>query len=155
MNIIPKIRWLLSHTFRINSRLGSISLNIAAIAIMGVILSINANVIVKAANDGKMPVIVETGYDYNVTEHHVVANDTTNLRFLGDWITINQKGTFMERDTPFIKFASKLLNFPPGKNIVASPGDVGMWIFLITSIFASLLSFICSFWHYAKKIPVK
>mgnify|MGYP001567252612 FL=1 len=152
MNIIRKIRWWISHTSYINSRLGDIFLKIAFVCAVGAVLSNNANVIAIAANEGRMPVIVETEYDYNITEHHVLANDTTNLRFLSDWIAINQKGTFTERDTPFIKFAGKLLNFPPGKNIVASPGDVGMWIFLITSILAILLSFMCALWHYAKKI---
>jgi len=154
MNIIRKIRWWVSHTFYVNSRLGDIFLNIAAIGIAGVILSIDANVIVKAANDGKMPVIVETGHVYDITERHVLANDTTNLKFLGDWIVIDQGTILPKHLTPSVESAARMLNFPVGKNAVASPGDIGMWVFLTTSILASLLSFMCLLWHYVKKIRV-
>lgn len=152
MNTIRRIRWWISHLFYINSRLGSISLNIAAISVVGVILSINANVIVEAANGGKMPVVIEAEHDYNITDRHVLADDTTNLRFLGDWIIIDQKKISLWRETPFITFVGKLLNFPLGKDIVASPGDVGMWIFISTGILALLLPFMCALGDFVKKI---
>ena len=154
MNIIRNIRWWVSHLLYVNSRLGNMSLNIAAISIVGIILSIDANVIAAAANGGKMPVVVETGYAYVITERHVLANDTTSLKFLGDWIAIDQGTVLPEHLTPFIESAGKLLNFPVGENAVASPGDVGMWVFLITGILAILLSFMCALWHYAKRIRV-
>jgi len=153
-DIIERIRRWISHTFYVNSRVGNISLNIAAICAVGIILSINANVIVKAANGGKMPVVVEKNYVYYMSESHVLADDETTLGFLGDWITIDREMVFPEGETPFIKFMGKLLNFPPGKNIVASPGDVGMWIGISVGILALFLPFMCALWHYAKKIRV-
>lgn len=154
MNILQKIRWWISHVFYINSRLGNISLNIAAICAVGIILSINANIIVKVANGGKMPVVVEENYVYYMGEGHVLADDTTTLGFLGDWIAIDRETIFPEDEMPFIKFVGKLLHFPSGKNIVASPGDVGMWVCISVGILALFLPFLCALWHYIKKIRI-
>lgn len=136
LGIFQRIRHYISHRYHVNSGIGTVFLNIAAVCVIGIILSINANVIVVYANDGKMPVVVENVYAYNITDRHTVADSATNLLFLGDTITIDQETVSFE--SPFIEFLARMINFPFGRNVIASPGDVGMWIFLSIGLLMSL-----------------
>ncbi len=133
VNIFRKIRYVICHKWFIDSRCGSFFLNIVAVCGVASIFSIKANVVVVAVNDGRMPVVVPAGEIYDFTERHIVADDATNLRFLGDIIIINEDTIYS--DSFFVEVMAKMTNFPLDTDIIASPGDVGMWVFTGAAIF--------------------
>jgi len=96
------------------------------ICILLICVGIFANQFAKIANGGKMPVIAIPDPEYIVVfdDHHgSVQNPLAG--FFGDWIETE----IAPADSALMLAASSVLSFPIGESIVASPGDVLMWIF--------------------------
>jgi len=143
-NIFRVVRRNTSSKYSINSWLGSIFLNIAQVCVIGIILSINLNIIVKATNGSRMPVVAETFGEYEInTDRHVLATSETNLKILADWIVVKKETFIFLRETPIIWFAT-MLGVPIGERAIVSPGDIGMWLFASTGTLSLMLAIFCS-----------
>lgn len=105
------------------------------VCIMICVIGILLNVLAKQLNGGKMPVhdLSEPGMAIMLDDQHSFSYDPV-LLFIGDWIPIETKST----DNLFVSYLARIISFPIGKSILASPGDVLMWISSTLGMFLSL-----------------
>jgi hypothetical protein len=111
---------------------------------VGAIISLVLNILVKAANGSRMPVFSKTGTVYEIDQRHTLSNNETVLKFLGDWIEISGEKFLFLKESIAGHFAA-VIHFPIGVDIVASPGDVGMWVFGGVGLLAVLLPIAIAF----------
>lgn len=150
MNIFQRVCSWVRSWHKIESRLGDIFLNISAGCCVGVIISIDLNLIVKGLNGSRMPVFAKAGNVYVMDNDHFFSHDEATLKFLGDWIEIDGEKSRFLKET-FFSHIANILHFPLGVDITASPGDIGMWVFIGAGLLALFLPIGVAFLWWAKK----
>lgn len=121
-------------------RVGMIS---ARVSIVFILLGIAANIHAVRVNGGVMPVAAVYMPPYiSLDEGHVLTGPDTQSRFFVDWIAFSTP-----HDVPApLTYLAELVHFPPsGYYVIASPGDVLMWVFGTTGIITAGILFCCLF----------